>query len=252
MPFVDTLLRLVGAGAITLLLLVVCVVIWGPPSANTAGEHQGTPVPTPKAAQLAEEVRALEAALVRNKTAYRRLWEDVRTLQEDWEIRDERLNRTSAELELIRSELDRALKTTNGAYEERRAVVDECSDACIKMKEDVLELLKTSDAALESVVSRNTELEKKCEELEAYHRNGEELRQEMEREKAELLRKIELDRDELEKAVRAQARTELKGVLDAFLNAGSAAASIAPSTSEPSALGGSSETSSQAAAPVAA
>lgn len=160
MSFVDTLLRLVGAGAITLLLLIVaCVAIWGPPSANTAGEHRDIPVPTPKAAQIAEEVRALEAALARNKTAYRRLWEDVRTLQEDWETRDERLNRTSAQLELIRGELDRALKTANGAYEERRAAVDECSDACIKMKEEVLELLKTSDEALESVVSRNTELE---------------------------------------------------------------------------------------------
>ncbi|KAL1944146.1 hypothetical protein VTO73DRAFT_3331 [Trametes versicolor] len=252
MSFVDTLLRLVGTGAIILFLLLVCFAIWSPPPADTAGKHQGIPVPTPKAAQIVEEVRALEAALERNKTAYRRLWEDVRTLQQDWEIRDERLNRTSTELELIRGELYRALKTTNDAYEERRAAVDECSDARIKMKEEVLELLKTSDAALESMVSRNTELQKKCEELEAYHRNGEELRQEMEREKAELLRKIELDRDELEKAVRAQARAELKDVLGAFLIAGSAAAPSAPGTSQKSTVGGHSEASSEAAAPVAA
>ncbi|OJT11375.1 hypothetical protein TRAPUB_12102 [Trametes pubescens] len=246
MSFVSGLLKILGVGALILFLLVAYVAICDPLSVDTAEGRRDSPVPTPEAVSIIErKIQALKTALARNEAEYKRLSEDVRTLKRNAELFDARLDLVSAELDFVRGELERALKTIDATYEKHWSTANGCSEACTRLKEEAVEELK-------SMMARNTELEKKCAEHEAYRREAEEHFKKMRMEQAELLRKIEHDKKELEKTVRAQARTELKGVLDAFLTAGFATAPPPRGASQATALEDRSETSSQAAAPVTA
>ncbi|KAL1944144.1 hypothetical protein VTO73DRAFT_3329 [Trametes versicolor] len=127
-----------------------------------------------------------------------------------------------AEAELAKAQIanTRMRRTLDFADKQRQAAVAQCLEACIQAKaekEQTLERLKRTEAALASQEDRNVDLKKKYGELEAVRKRTEEQMKKVMREKDELVETSAKEKEELEQALHRKGPTELKAALEDFM-----------------------------------